>query len=120
MAFKASAAAADLTRVRRRIPEDTSRSRSPPYLGTMLPATRRDFLATMAALPLVPRLRGIHQPRPRPSPAQLAWQRDELAIFVHFGINTFTDREWGDGREDPALFNPDSLDCRQWARTARA
>ena len=39
--------------------------------------------------------------RPRPSPAQLAWQRDELALFLHFGVNTFTDREWGDGKEDP-------------------
>ena len=56
----------------------------------------------------------------RPSPAQLAWQRDELAIFVHFGPNTFTDREWGDGREDPAAFAPARLDARQWARAARA
>ena len=55
-----------------------------------------------------------------PSEAQLAWQRDELAMFLHFGVNTFTDREWGDGREDPAIFNPASLDARQWARTAKA
>ncbi|HKC41403.1 MAG TPA: alpha-L-fucosidase, partial [Gemmatimonadales bacterium] len=58
--------------------------------------------------------------RPRPSPAQLAWQRDELALFLHFGVNTFTDREWGDGREDPAIFNPARLDARQWASAARA
>ncbi len=58
--------------------------------------------------------------RPRPSRAQLAWQRDELAMFVHFGVNTFTDREWGDGTESPAIFNPAALDARQWARTARA
>src|SRR5512138_3587955 len=58
--------------------------------------------------------------RPLPSPAQLAWQRDELAMFLHFGVNTFTDREWGDGREDPAIFNPAQLDARQWARTAKA
>lgn len=58
--------------------------------------------------------------RPVPSPAQLAWQRDELALFLHFGVNTFTDREWGDGTEDPAIFNPTSLDARQWARTAKA
>jgi alpha-L-fucosidase len=58
--------------------------------------------------------------RPTPSSSQLAWQRDELAMFVHFGVNTFTDREWGDGHEDPAIFAPTNLDTRQWARTARA
>jgi alpha-L-fucosidase len=58
-------------------------------------------------------------PRPRPSDAQLEWQRDELAMFLHFGVNTFTDREWGDGHEDPAIFNPTQLDARQWARAAR-
>lgn len=58
--------------------------------------------------------------RPVPSPQQLLWQRDELALFVHFGINTFTDREWGDGAEDPGKFAPASLDARQWARAARA
>lgn len=58
--------------------------------------------------------------RPRPSAAQLAWQRDELAMFLHFGVNTFTDREWGDGTESPAIFAPTALDARQWARAARA
>ena len=58
--------------------------------------------------------------RPRPSRSQLAWQRDELAMFVHIGMNTFTDREWGDGTENPSIFNPSALDARQWARTARA
>jgi alpha-L-fucosidase len=57
--------------------------------------------------------------RPRPSPSQLAWQRDELALFMHFGVNTFTDREWGDGKEDPSIFSPSALDARQWARAAR-
>jgi alpha-L-fucosidase len=57
---------------------------------------------------------------PLPSAAQLAWQRDELAMFLHFGVNTFTDREWGDGKEDPAIFDPARLDARQWARTAKA
>ena len=57
--------------------------------------------------------------RPVPSPSQLAWQRDELAMFIHFGVNTFTNREWGDGKEDPAIFNPARLNARQWARVAR-
>lgn len=49
-----------------------------------------------------------------PTPQQLEWQRMELTAFLHFGINTFTGREWGDGKEDPALFNPANLDCEQW------
>ena len=57
--------------------------------------------------------------RPVPSPSQLTWQRDELAMFIHFGVNTFTNREWGDGKEDPRLFNPARLDAGQWARVAR-
>ncbi len=58
--------------------------------------------------------------RPRPTQAQLAWQRDELALFLHFGVNTFSDREWGDGKESPLIFNPARLDARQWARAAKA
>jgi alpha-L-fucosidase len=57
--------------------------------------------------------------RPRPTSPQLEWQRDELAMFLHFGVNTFSDREWGDGHEDPRSFAPSALDARQWARAAR-
>ena len=53
-------------------------------------------------------------------PQQLRWQRAEMTLFLHFGVNTFTDREWGDGTEDPDIFNPTNLDCRQWVREARA
>jgi alpha-L-fucosidase len=54
-----------------------------------------------------------------PSPRQLRWQKLELTGFFHFGINTFTDREWGDGKEDLSLFNPTQLDARQWVRVAK-
>jgi len=79
--------------------------------------SRREFLAASAATLLLPR---GEPARPLPTRAQLEWQRDELALFLHFGVNTFTDREWGDGREDPAIFSPAKLDARQWARAAKA
>ena len=37
----------------------------------------------------------------RPSPRQLAWQQREMGVFIHFGMNTFTGSEWGNGQEDP-------------------
>lgn len=87
---------------------------------------RRAFLHTAAATLLLPSLirpgasSAAAPRRPVPSPAQLRWQQDELALFLHFGVNTFTDREWGDGTEPPSIFNPTGLDARQWARSARA
>lgn len=54
-----------------------------------------------------------------PTPQQLAWQQMEFTAFLHFGINTFTGREWGDGKEDPAIFNPSGLDCEQWVRSLK-
>src|SRR5262245_7956267 len=84
--------------------------------------SRRRFLLSVAAAAVVPRTRGHARAaaRPRPSAAQLAWQQDELAMFLHFGVNTFTDREWGDGREAPSIFAPAHLGARQWARAAMA
>lgn len=54
-----------------------------------------------------------------PSPRQLAWQQLEFYAFFHFGINTFTNREWGDGSENPALFDPDALDADQWVQAVK-
>lgn len=103
-----------------------------------MPVSRRSFLAALGigvlASPLLgartrlpaPSPEGVRRlsrprvMRPRPSAAQLQWQRDELALFLHFGVNTFTDREWGDGTESPSIFAPDALDCRQWTRAAKA
>ena len=55
----------------------------------------------------------------RPTERQIAYQQTEFYGFIHFTVNTFTDREWGDGTESEALFNPAALDAEQWARTAR-
>lgn len=54
-----------------------------------------------------------------PSAKQMAWQEMELTAFLHFGINTFTNREWGDGKENPQLFNPKKLDAGQWVKTCK-
>ena len=51
-----------------------------------------------------------------PSERQLKWQELEFYAFFHFGINTYTNSEWGNGNEDPELFNPEKLDCRQWVK----
>lgn len=57
---------------------------------------------------------------PFPSKKQLAWHETEFYLFLHFGPNTFTDKEWGEGTEPEDIFNPTLLDCRQWCSTAKA
>ncbi len=90
---------------------------------------RRDFVTTLSALAATAAARPARaalpsgarrSPLATPSRDQLLWQRRERALFLHFGVNTFTGREWGDGTEDPRIFNPANLDARQWARAAKA
>ena len=66
---------------------------------------------------------GADAPKPYgalPTPAQVAWQQMETNMFMHFGPNTFTGKEWGDGTEIADIFAPTDMDCRQWAATAKA
>ena len=56
---------------------------------------------------------------PVPTENQLRWQDMEMYAFIHYSLNTYTDQEWGFGNEDPSLFNPSDLDCRQWARVCK-
>ena len=81
----------------------------------------RVFIRSLIAI--VPALILGCKPRPYgpvPSEAQLRWQEMEYNMFVHFGPNTFTGLEWGQGNEAEDIFHPTALDCRQWAATAKA
>ena len=54
-----------------------------------------------------------------PNHRHMEWYRRGKTAFIHFTVNTFTDREWGDGTENPEVFAPSELDCRQWARVLK-
>lgn len=54
-----------------------------------------------------------------PTRRQLMWYDTAFYAFIHFGVNTFTDKEWGDGKEPESIFDPKALDCRQWAQAIR-
>lgn len=62
----------------------------------------------------------LAQNLPKPTPAQLAWQPLETTAFLHFTVNTYTDKEWGDGTESPSIFNPVKFDANQWVTALKA
>ena len=56
----------------------------------------------------------------KPSPQQVEWQDLEFGVIIHFGTNTFLDREWGDGTASPQIFDPTQFDPDQWMRAIKA
>src|SRR5215813_1180765 len=56
---------------------------------------------------------------PKPTALQLKWQENETTAFLHFTVNTFTGKEWGEGTEDPKIFNPEKFDARQWIKALK-
>jgi alpha-L-fucosidase len=56
----------------------------------------------------------------KPAPQQLAWQDLEFGVIIHFGTNTFLDREWGDGTASPAVFAPTHFAPEQWMQAIQA
>ena len=78
-------------------------------LGLLLSSVAASHAATNAPAPF----------GPTPSELQLRWQEMEYYAFIHFSLNTYTDKAWGFGNEDINLFNPTELDCRQWARICK-
>lgn len=63
---------------------------------------------------------GLTPHGPAPKPRQVEWLTREMTAFFHFGMNTYTNQEWGDGTEDPTTFNPpEDLDVRSWVRSVK-
>ncbi|HEX4020924.1 MAG TPA: alpha-L-fucosidase [Acidobacteriaceae bacterium] len=56
----------------------------------------------------------------KPSPQQVQWQDLQFGVIIHFGTNTFLNREWGDGTASPSVFNPTDVDPDQWMRAVKA
>src|SRR5258708_2996804 len=56
----------------------------------------------------------------KPSPEEVAWQGMEMGAILHFGTNTFLNREWGDGTASPSVFNPQHVDTDQWIEAAQS
>ncbi|WP_229221920.1 alpha-L-fucosidase [Dyadobacter endophyticus] len=90
--------------------------------------SRHNMLRGLSIVLLVTQLFGncLGQPIPPkpfgpvPNKNQIRWQQMEYYAFIHLSTNTFTDQEWGYGEDDPKIFNPEKLDCRQWARVCKA
>lgn len=81
---------------------------------------RHIFLFLFTAVLISANSQGENYVDIKPSPQQVEWQDMEFGVLIHFGTNTFLDREWGDGTADPKVFNPTQLDAEQWMKAIKA
>jgi alpha-L-fucosidase len=84
------------------------------HLPSILPAAVLAF-AGLTSLPA----QTVNFSDVKPAPQQVEWQDLEIGVIVHFGTNTFLNREWGDGTADPKVFNPSQVDPEQWVKAAK-
>lgn len=81
--------------------------------------TKTCILAAAFILSSCCRTSGPEPLYPVPSDNQMRWQEMEYYAFIHYSLNTYTDQSWGYGNESLDLFDPDNLDCREWARICK-
>src|ERR1700747_3606362 len=90
-------------------------------MSLRIPLIRRSFFTLVLIFGLTASLaRGQNFYDVKPVPQQVAWQDLEFGVIIHFGTNTFLDREWGDGTASPDVFNPAQFDPEQWMRAIKA
>lgn len=83
-------------------------------------ALRRALAVAVAAAALAAGTHAQNAVDLKPTPQQSAWQDLEFGVILHFGTNTFLDREWGDGTASPQVFNPTQFDPDQWMKAIKA
>ncbi|MEO5889280.1 MAG: alpha-L-fucosidase [Ferruginibacter sp.] len=87
--------------------------KSPPFIIIM-----RKYLLTVTIFAFY--FQAVNAQLPKPTIQQVQWHDMDFYLFTHFGPNTFTDKEWGEGTEKEEIFNPSRLDCMQWCKVAKA